>query len=166
MIERGAPRWSPPFGAQVRALLARPPSPPQVASLRLLRHHVSGLLADLLTDAADWLAAWDHCVTWWAARGSPGRRVLGRGGPGGEAGGEEAPATTSRSRRPAFTKARPAPHPYHSCGPDRRGPQFMWSLLAAYLVAFRQQLLAAADPAALERFFSAARPLDVQKARK
>lgn len=38
--------------------------PCQVAALRLLWHHLSGLLADLLADAQDWLAAWDHCLTW------------------------------------------------------------------------------------------------------
>jgi hypothetical protein len=42
----------------------------QVAALRLLWHHVSGLLSDLLVDSADWLAVWDHCLTWWVGRWS------------------------------------------------------------------------------------------------
>lgn len=46
---------------------------------------------------------------------------------------------------------------------SRRGPQFLYSLLAAYLSAFRPQLLAARDAPALERFLSTHRPLQVHK---
>lgn len=59
MTGTGRPKAAHPSNKHARA---RPN--PQTAVLRLLWHHVSGLLTDLLVSTPDWLAAFDHCLTW------------------------------------------------------------------------------------------------------
>ncbi|GBF94025.1 hypothetical protein Rsub_07293 [Raphidocelis subcapitata] len=55
---------APPVGLLRRFVLMVQHHDPEVPVLRLLWHQVSGLLTDLLVSTPDWLAAFDHVLTW------------------------------------------------------------------------------------------------------